>query len=59
MQFFKAHLKSISIKNIGWEMGEIQVVERRPYTDKEKLDFLVKKHPALGEALESLHLRLP
>jgi hypothetical protein len=40
-------------------MGEIQVVERRPYTDKEKLDFLVKKHPALGEALESLHLRLP
>ena len=40
-------------------MGEIQVVERRPYTDKEKLEFLVKKYPALGEALESLHLRLP
>ena len=29
------------------------------FLDKEKLDFLVKKHPALGEALESLHLRLP
>jgi DNA polymerase-3 subunit gamma/tau len=59
MQFLKSQLKPNPVKNIGWEMGEIQVVERRPYTDKEKLDFLVKKHPALGEALESLHLRLP
>jgi len=59
MQFLKSRLKPNPVKNIGWEMGEIQVVERRPYTDKEKLDFLVKKHPALGEALESLHLRLP
>jgi DNA polymerase-3 subunit gamma/tau len=59
MQFLKSRLKLNPVKNIGWEMGEIQVVERRPYTDKEKLDFLVKKHPVLGEALESLHLRLP
>ena len=59
MQFLKSRLKPNPVKNIGWEMGEIQVVERRPYTDKEKLDFLVKKHPTLGEALESLHLRLP
>jgi hypothetical protein len=59
MQFLKSQLKPNPVKNIGWEMGEIQVVERRPYTDKEKLDFLVKKHPALGEALESLHSRLP
>ena len=59
MQFLKLRLKPNPVKNIGWEMGEIQVVERRPYTDKEKLEFLVKKHPALGEALESLHLRLP
>lgn len=59
MQFFKAHLKQNPVKNIGWEMGEMQLVERRPYTDKEKLEFLIKKHPALGEALESLHLRLP
>jgi DNA polymerase-3 subunit gamma/tau len=59
MQFLRLRLKPNPVKNIGWEMGEIQVVERRPYTDKEKLDFLVKKHPALGEALESLHLRLP
>ena len=59
MQFLKSRLKPNPVKNIGWEMGEIQVVERRPYTDKEKLDFLVKKHPVLGEALESLHLRLP
>ncbi|MFZ9632061.1 MAG: DNA polymerase III subunit gamma/tau [Bacteroidia bacterium] len=59
MQFLKRRLPGNQVKNIGWEMGEIQVVERRPYTDKEKLDYLVKKHPALGEALESLHLRLP
>lgn len=59
MQFLKARLISNPVKNIGWEMGEIQVVERRPYTDKEKLDYLVKKHPALGEVLELLHLRLP
>ena len=59
MQFFKARLISNPVKNIGWEMGEIQVVKRRPYTDKEKLDYLVKKHPTLGEVLELLHLRLP
>ena len=59
MQFLKARLISNPVKNIGWEMGEIQVVERRPYTDKEKLDYLVKKHPALSEVLELLHLRLP
>jgi DNA polymerase-3 subunit gamma/tau len=59
MQFLRSRLKPNPVKNIGWEMGEIQVVERRPYTDKEKLEFLVKKHPVLGEALESLHLRLP
>jgi DNA polymerase-3 subunit gamma/tau len=59
MQFLKARLISNPVKNIGWEMGEIQVVERRPYTDKEKLDYLIKKHPTLGEVLELLHLRLP
>jgi len=59
MQFLRSRLKPNPVKNIGWEMGEIQVVERRPYTDKEKLEFLVKKHPVLGEALASLHLRLP
>ncbi len=59
IQFLKACLISNPVKNIGWEMGEIQVVERRPYTDKEKLDYLVKKHPTLGEVLELLHLRLP
>ena len=59
MQFLKERLHKNPVKQMGWEMGEIQVVERRPYTDKEKLDYLVKKHPILGEALDSLHLRLP
>lgn len=51
-----AHL---GIKSIQTAVGEIEVQERRPYTDKEKLDYLTKKHPGLSEALESLHLRLP
>lgn len=32
---------------------------RKPYTDVEKLEFLVQKHPLLAEAIEKLKLRLP
>lgn len=32
---------------------------RKPYTDVEKLDFLVQKHPLLADAIEKLKLRLP
>lgn len=39
--------------------GEMQETERRPYTDKEKLDFMLKKHPEWQEMIEKLHLRLP
>jgi hypothetical protein len=59
MQAFKAQLPQLKIQTIQTEMGKIEVQERRPYTDKEKLDYLTKKHPGLAEALESLHLRLP
>jgi len=47
------------IKQIEVEMGEIEQVSRKPYTDKEKLEFLMSKHPLLQEAIEKLQLRLP
>ncbi len=47
------------IKHLEIEMGEVEVVTRKPYTDKEKLEFLVEKHPLLKEAIEKLQLRLP
>ena len=59
MQMLKNQVPYLAIQSIVSVMGEIEVQERRPYTDKEKLEYLIKKHPGLGEALESLHLRLP
>ena len=59
MQLLKNQVPQLDIQSIVSVMGEVEVQERRPYTDKEKLDYLIKKHPGLGEALESLHLRLP
>lgn len=59
MQLLKNQVPQLAIHSIVSVMGEVEVQERRPYTDKEKLDYLIKKHPGLGEALESLHLRLP
>ena len=59
MQMLKNQVPHLAIQSIVSVMGEIEVQERRPYTDKEKLEYLIKKHPGLGEALESLHLRLP
>jgi DNA polymerase-3 subunit gamma/tau len=47
------------IKHILVEMGEVEAVSRKPYTDKEKLEFLMSKHPLLQEAIEKLQLRLP
>lgn len=32
---------------------------RKPYTDLEKLEFLVQKHPLLADVIEKLKLRLP
>jgi DNA polymerase-3 subunit gamma/tau len=41
------------------ELGEVTETTRKPYTDKEKLDFLVDKHPMLQNAIDKLQLRLP
>jgi len=39
--------------------GEVKEQERRPYTDKEKLDYMIKKNPDLEEVIRKLGLRLP
>jgi hypothetical protein len=55
------HLLKVSrntITNVLCVMGKVEETERRPYTDKEKLDFFLKKHPELNKAIEKLHLRL-
>ncbi len=47
------------ITELVLEMGEVEYAARRPYTDKEKLDYLIEKHPKLIDAMEKLQLRLP
>ncbi len=47
------------VKGMEVELGVVEQGERRPYTDKEKLDFLIKKHPDLAKTIEDLQLRLP
>ena len=47
-----------TIQNVITVMGEVEETEKRPYTDKEKLDFLLKKHKDLSSVIEKLHLRL-
>ncbi len=53
--------KNLSAKVIGMEtsLAELENSERRPYTDREKLEFLSKKHPLLAKTIEDLQLRIP
>lgn len=39
-------------------IGEPEKVERRPYTDKEKLEYLVNKHPKIADVMDKLKLKL-
>lgn len=41
------------------ELGELQETDRKPYTEKEKLDFLIKKHPQIENLIDKLGLRIP
>lgn len=47
-----------TINNVITVMGAVEETEKRPYTDKEKLDYFLKKHKDLGTVIEKLHLRL-
>ncbi len=47
-----------TINNVLVVMGAVEETEKRPYTDKEKLDYFLKKHKDLSTVIEKLHLRL-
>ncbi len=47
-----------TINNVITVMGAVEETEKRPYTDKEKLDYFLKKHKDLATVIEKLHLRL-
>ena len=47
-----------TINNVITVLGEVEETEKRPYTDKEKLDYFLKKHSELSDVIEKLHLRL-
>ncbi len=49
----------IKISGLETELAELENTERRPYTDREKLDYLTKKHPLLAKTIEDLQLRIP
>jgi hypothetical protein len=41
------------------EPGEIEETERKPYTEREKLEYLMKKNPGLDDFVKKLGLLLP
>lgn len=44
---------------VSFHRVEKEGESRRPYTDKEKLDFLMEKHPKLKDVVDLLNLRIP
>lgn len=52
-------LTNSAISKFNFEFEEALETGRKPYTDAEKLNFLLEKHPLLQEAVEKLKLRLP
>ncbi len=52
-------LTQSQILDFEFEILESVDNSRKPYTDAEKLNFLMEKHPLLLEAVEKLKLRLP
>jgi len=47
------------LTNLKIEVGDLVEQERKPYTEKEKLEYLIKKNPKLDELIQKLGLRLP
>lgn len=52
-------LTDAKIRQFDFEMIELEDTSRKPYTDVEKLNYLLEKHPKFQEAVEKLKLRLP
>ncbi|MFZ9755273.1 MAG: DNA polymerase III subunit gamma/tau [Bacteroidia bacterium] len=53
------HTLSTQGLSVEFQKLETETETRKPYTDKEKLDFLMEKHPKLKEAVDLLNLRIP
>lgn len=47
------------LQTLRIEKGELPDDGRRPYTEKEKLDAMISKHPEWQEMIEKLQLRIP
>ena len=52
-------LTQSKISQFAFELTAQVDSTRKPYTDVEKLEFLVQKHPLLADVIEKLKLRLP
>ncbi len=47
------------IQSLLIEKGVAEITERKPYTEKEKLEYMLSKNPQWKEVIEKLSLRLP
>lgn len=47
------------IQSLRIEKGAAEITERKPYTEKEKLEYMLSKNPQWKEVIEKLSLRLP
>ena len=47
------------LKKLRIDAGESVQTERKPYTDREKLEYLIQKNPKLAEVVKKLDLKLP
>lgn len=47
------------IQSLRIEKGAAEITDRKPYTEKEKLEFMLSKNPEWKEMIDKLGLRLP
>ena len=47
------------IQSLRIDKGAAEITERKPYTEKEKLEYMLSKNPRWKEVIEKLGLRLP
>lgn len=46
-----------ALVRLNVEVGSFEKAELKPYTDKEKLEFLIKKNPKVAEFVQKLEIR--
>ncbi len=59
---FNRFIQDISegrLKRLRIDAGEVEQMERKPYTEKEKLEYLQKMNPILKDVIDKLDLKLP